>query len=664
MTGRTVPAYRTGVRWWRSRSLAAQLVLTNLGVIGLWAATTRQIAGIQAEQREAAEAEAGRAASAVLVTALIEPALITLETGERGYFVTGDSAFLAPYRLGLAQLESAIDTLTKLSAGDEALRRATTRLDQVTREWRGLARQRATARRATSEALRRARPSSHPDALGQRLAGLMDSARVAVRAVERVTRLQVDRSATETAIQIELDTRESMLVRLLLLAMIVLATVASLRRVTGTLDAIVFDARALAAGDHRAAIRSNAGGSRELGHLGEAFGTLAAAVAEREHGLRDDIRQLKEVERLKTEFVSTVSHELRTPLTAIRGALGLVLAGTTGPVPPRTRDLLQIGQHNTERLIRLINDILDVERIEAGHLLLRREPCELRGILRMTVDSLRTVAMEAQVTLALDGDESAVVTGDPDRLVQVFTNLISNAVRFSPPGEIVTVALRTTPTTVVVLVTDRGPGIPLEFRRRIFGKFQQADPAGAAGGAGLGLAIVRAIVERHGGSIRFDSAPGHGTTFITELPYTAPAAPSVVVGHAGHRLLLVDDDRDMLSVLRSLCEPLGAVTAVGSPDEAWRVLMTSPYDAVVIDPSSPDSPGVRLVQRLRQMPGYADVPVLVFSSREFADDELQGVTLAPSHAFVKSRDREQDLVMRLKAVLAVRRPQRAVAASA
>jgi CheY-like chemotaxis protein len=117
----------------------------------------------------------------------------------------------------------------------------------------------------------------------------------------------------------------------------------------------------------------------------------------------------------------------------------------------------------------------------------------------------------------------------------------------------------------------------------------------------------------------------------------------------------------MLSVLRSLCEPLGAVTAVGSPDEAWRALTASAYDAIVIDPSSPGSPGIELVKRVRQLPAYADVPVLVFSSREFSDDELDGITLAPSHAFVKARDREQDLVLRLRAVLAVRRPRRPVA---
>ena len=651
MTDRLIATFRSVLRWWRSRSLAAQLVLTNLVVVAVWAGTTRQIISLQDSRREYAEQTAVRAGAAVLVAARLEPTLGNLATDQRGLALTADSAFSGPYRLGRIQLDLAIDSLRALAIDNEELSAATARVDRVTRAWARAA-SRQMAARSTSI------PADTLLALARQVVVLMDSARAANAVLERITHAQAERSATEAAQQIELDARESLLIRLLLVAMIVLATVASLRRVTSTLDAIVFDARALAAGDHRAAVRSVAGGRRELGQLGAAFRTLAAAVAERETGLRDDIRQLREVERLKTEFVSTVSHELRTPLTAIRGALGLVLAGTTGAVAPKTRDLLQIGLQNTERLIRLINDILDVERIESGHLFVRREPCELADILRTTVESLRTVAMETQVGLALEVEATAVVTGDPDRLVQVFTNLISNAVRFSPRGESVTVTLRTTPTSAVVFVSDHGPGIPLEFRRRIFGKFQQADPSGAAGGAGLGLAIVRAIVERHGGSIRFDSAPGHGTTFIAEFPYTAPTTSSAPTSQSDHRLLVVDDDRDMLSVLRSLCEPLGAVTAVGSPDEAWRALTSTPFDAVVIDPSAPGSPGMDLVKRLRRLPSYADVPVLVFSSREFSDEDLDGITLAPSHAFVKTRDREQDLLLRLRAVLAVRRPRR------
>jgi len=654
MAERSFSAYRAAARWWRSRSLAGQLVLTNLGVVAIWAVTTRQVIALQDGRRANAEQAAAAAGAAVLVTARLDPILANLSTDQRGFALTGDSSFLGPYRLGRIQLDLAMDSLSQLGKDNEELTFATDRLDRAILSWRRAATRQFSARLSDI-------PEDTAVAIAHRVIVLMDSARAATGMLERVTHAQAERRAREAARQIEVDSRESLLVRLLLVAMIVLATVASLRRVTSTLDAIVFDARALAAGDHRAAVRSVAGGSRELGQLGEAFGTLAAAVAERELGLRDDIRQLKEVERLKTEFVSTVSHELRTPLTAIRGALGLVLAGTTGVIASKTRDLLQIGLQNTERLIRLINDILDVERIESGHLFVRREPCELAEILRTTVESLRTVAMETHVSLVIEAQESVVVTGDPDRLVQVFTNLISNAVRFSPRGESVTVTLRTTPTSVVVFVSDRGPGIPLEFRKRIFGKFQQADPAGASGGAGLGLAIVRAIVERHGGSIRFDSAPGHGTTFITEFPYTAPSASEASANAADHRLLLVDDDRDMLSVLRSLCETVGAVTAVGSPEEAWRALTSTPYDAIVIDPSSPGSPGVDLVLRVRELPVYADVPVLVFSAREFSDKELDGITLAPSHAFVKARDREQDLVLRLKAVLAVRRPRRAVA---
>jgi signal transduction histidine kinase/CheY-like chemotaxis protein len=652
MTARLTATFRSVLGWWRSRSLAVQLVLTNLLVVAFWAVVTRQIIALQDSRSEAAEQAAARAGAAVLVTARIQPALENLATDQRGFALTGDSSFLGPYRLGRIQLDLATDSLAKLAQQNEELALATKRLDHFIKAWT-----RAAGRQFAARS--RPLPADSIVRIASQVVATMDSVRSSTALLERITRVQAERSAAEAARQIELDARESLLIRLLLVAMVVLATIASLRRVTNTLDAIVFDARALAAGDHRAAVRSVAGGSRELGQLGEAFGTLAVAVAEREHGLRDDIRQLKEVERLKTEFVSTVSHELRTPLTAIRGALGLVLAGTTGPVAAKTRDLLQIGLQNTERLIRLINDILDVERMESGHLSIRREPCELGTILRTTVDSLRTVAMEAQVTLVLEAGVSAVVTGDPDRLVQVFTNLISNAVRFSPRGESVTVSLRTTPTSVVVFVTDRGPGIPLEFRRRIFGKFQQADPSGSVGGTGLGLAIVRAIVERHGGSIRFDSAPGHGTTFITELPYTAPNA-AAVAGQSDHRLLVVDVDRDMLSVLRSLCESVGAVTAVGSPDEAWRAITSSAYDAIVIDPSSAASPGMELIKRVRQLPAYTDIPVLVFSSREFSDEELDGVTLAASHAFVKARDREQDLLLRLKAVLAVRRPRRPV----
>lgn len=394
---------------------------------------------------------------------------------------------------------------------------------------------------------------------------------------------------------------------------------------------------------------------------------LARAVVERERDLRSDLRQLREVEQLQSDFVSTVSHELRTPLTSMRGALGLVLGGAAGAIDPRARDLLRIAHQNTDRLIRLINDILDIEKIEAGHVTLRREPVDLARILASTVAGVEALAGERGVRLELDAEPGVVLAGDADRLVQLFTNLLSNAIRYSPRGETVGIGAAVAGERVTVRVSDRGPGIPAEFQRRIFGRFQQAQGGASrqTGGTGLGLAISRAIVELHTGSIRFETAPGVGTTFIVELPCTPLATPAASVADtaddaapARQRILLVDQDAGMLSVLRTLCAPLGEVHGATTVDDAWALARRTPFDAIVIDPGPPEAGGLALVRRLRALDDYSLTPVLVFSAREYREEELHGVALAPSHAFVKSRDSEQALALRLRATLAAR--QRAV----
>jgi CheY-like chemotaxis protein len=244
--------------------------------------------------------------------------------------------------------------------------------------------------------------------------------------------------------------------------------------------------------------------------------------------------------------------------------------------------------------------------------------------------------------------------------VQVFTNLVSNAVKFSPKGETVTVSVETGDAVARVKVADRGPGIPPEFQGRIFGKFQQAarPDARRSGGTGLGLTIARAIVELHGGSIRFETVPGGGTTFIVELPYAPlPAVRQLAKGWGagnGRKLMVVDEDVGMLSVLEALCQPLGQVATVRSAEEALTLARTQPFDALIVDPQLPGMSGLELVRRLRNQHAYLSTPVLVFSAREYTADDLEGITLSPAHAFVKSRDREQDLVLRLLAVLTAR----------
>jgi PAS domain S-box-containing protein len=243
--------------------------------------------------------------------------------------------------------------------------------------------------------------------------------------------------------------------------------------------------------------------------------------------LTRDITSRKQLERMKDEFVSIVSHELRTPLTAIRGALGLLGAGVAGELPGEAQELIELAGSNCERLVRLINDILDIQKIEAGKMSLRLATLDPAVVVSRTVEQLRTWAGEQQVALAHQLDVAAPWHADEDRISQVLTNLISNAVKFSPKGGTVRVTVKPAAAgaRARVEVADEGPGIPAEQRHLLFGKFQQLDGSDSRkmGGTGLGLAICKAIVELHGGTIGVESELGKGSTFWVELPLvTAP----------------------------------------------------------------------------------------------------------------------------------------------
>ena len=234
---------------------------------------------------------------------------------------------------------------------------------------------------------------------------------------------------------------------------------------------------------------------------------------------------LEAQERLKNEFISTVSHELRTPLTSIRGSLSLLSGGVAGPLAPPAAELVGIAHKNSERLLRLINDILDLDKVEAGKLDLHLEPAELGPLLTQAVEAHQGYAAEHGVRLeAVLDAPGAHVRVDADRLGQVLANLLSNAIKFSPRGERVTVRLSRQAHGLRVCVEDRGPGVPDAFRARIFQKFAQADGSDTRGrsGTGLGLSIARALVERHGGTLDFVSTPDAGSTFWFDLPEWHP----------------------------------------------------------------------------------------------------------------------------------------------
>ena len=238
-------------------------------------------------------------------------------------------------------------------------------------------------------------------------------------------------------------------------------------------------------------------------------------------GTRLDISERRAIEQLKNEFVSVVSHELRTPLTAIRGSLGLIAAGKTGLLPEKTKGMVDIAVQSTDRLVRLINDILDIEKIESGKMAFQLRPIALVPVVEQALESTRAYGERLGVTFSLDVRSGDVrVRGDVDRLTQVMANLLSNAAKFSPPKSDVAVTVSRINGKVRVAVRDRGPGIPDEFQGRIFQKFSQADTSDTRqkGGTGLGLSISKAIVEKHGGTIYFETEKGAGTTFFFDLP--------------------------------------------------------------------------------------------------------------------------------------------------
>ena len=271
--------------------------------------------------------------------------------------------------------------------------------------------------------------------------------------------------------------------------------------------------------DHR--VRTSSGGWRWIASRAKVVDRDPLGRAVRVAGTNVDITESKEIERMKNEFIATVSHELRTPLTAIVGALGLLKELAAGKLPADAATFLGMAQQNSERLTALINDILDIEKIESGRMEFRAEPVTIPALLEKAVTLNAPYADRLGVRFELAQPIPAVtVTSDPDRLLQVITNLMSNAAKFSPAGSAVTVSADMREDAVRVAVTDRGPGIPEEFRDRIFGKFAQADSSDTRrkGGTGLGLAISKAIVERMGGTIGFDSVAGRGSTFYFDLP--------------------------------------------------------------------------------------------------------------------------------------------------
>jgi PAS domain S-box-containing protein len=232
-----------------------------------------------------------------------------------------------------------------------------------------------------------------------------------------------------------------------------------------------------------------------------------------------DVTDRDRVERMKNEFISVVSHELRTPLTSIYGALGMLASGSIDPQSAKAKRLVDIAVKSTERLIRMINDILDIERIESGKVRMLKERCAVTDLLTAAVNTVQPLAEQADVSIVVS-TISASICADADRIVRALTNLLSNSIKFSAPGQTIDCKVERESDYLLFQVRDRGRGIPADRLESIFERFQQVDSSDSRNheGTGLGLAISRTIVQQHSGQIWVESVLGEGSTFFFRLP--------------------------------------------------------------------------------------------------------------------------------------------------
>ncbi|WP_407332297.1 ATP-binding protein [Enterovibrio sp. 27052020O] len=307
-------------------------------------------------------------------------------------------------------------------------------------------------------------------------------------------------------------------------------------------------------------------------------------------GVIRDITARKKAQSVKNEFVATVSHELRTPLTSICGSLGLVLGKFGDELPVKSKKMLTIALRNSERLALLINDILDIEKLESGQLTFSFNRINLNTIIQRSVDDNEGFARKHNVSVVYINEiDDVYINADSGRLQQVMANLLSNAIKYSPANSQVTVTLMRQDAFYRVEVTDIGTGIPPEFHKHIFERFSQADSSDTrrVGGTGLGLSITKAIIEGHKGELDFISVPGEGSTFFFSLPIDASETKRLAV-HAEKvisqfQILYVGNDDGLTHALRSELTAIAEVSTAHSIEAATLALEQQHFELVIVD---------------------------------------------------------------------------------
>lgn len=352
----------------------------------------------------------------------------------------------------------------------------------------------------------------------------------------------------------------------------------------------------------------------------EAVAGTTRDVTERrraEDTLRESEQRLTDANRVKDEFLAILSHELRTPLNAVLGWAHMLRAGTIAPEVQRRA--LEALERNAKLQAQLVDDLLDVSRIMSGKLRIDNAAVDLAAVVADAVDAVRSAAAAKQLPIAVrvDSDAQVIVTGDEHRLAQIASNLLANAVKFTPAGGHIDVELRHDAASAEMIMRDTGEGIDPAFLPHVFDRFRQADSARSRkhGGLGLGLAIARHLAEAHGGTIEARSdGLGKGATFVVRLPGRIAtrraienAAPAVERSSGrclvGLRLVVVDDEPDARDVTKAILEYEGAeVVPAESAGEALHAISGKGFDALVADIGMPEQDGYWLIRAVRSLP--------------------------------------------------------------
>jgi len=639
---------------WRFLLIATLTPLLLAALIG-WT-------GVEHARSLEAQAEAARSFERERVLLLLMSAVKDAETAQRGLLLTGDRAFLAPYAPARARVERLLGaagpagrslrpaiaakfaeldaTIALFERGDAAAMRrevASGRGKRIMDALRDAVAAAAAAER-TRSAERSASFRRHRDdsyrllEVSGALAGL-----ILLGVILALWRSLSERHAAARAAH-EAATRHAAILASTTDTLLIVTTGGTIETINAAgQDLLGYSAAELSARDLATVLPSRAGGDdlRARFGAGAARGVFPDQVARRRDGsdvtvdvaigvmhgpdgdrlvlsLRDASDRLR-IARAKDELISTVSHELRTPLTSVVGSLALLRAADAGEWPPQAVRLVAIADNNARRLIRLIDDMLDVDRIESGQLTIARKPLDLRTITaQATLDGEGVAQRHAMTLVDVVAPAPVMVAGDVGRLLQVVTNLVSNAIHASVRGETVTLRTEVAGGRARVSVDDHGPGVPADLRSRLFDRFQSQR---ASGGTGLGLAIAREIVRRLDGTIWFEDRAGGGTRFAFDLPLLTDATGDAV-GQAGTPLILhVDDDHDLCEAMTVALEDVATMICAKGLDAARADMRDRRPTLVLLDMALGDGTGAALIPELLDAGGQP-IPLVLLTAAD------------------------------------------------